>query len=136
MSLDADIAIVGGGPAGAFAAFLLALIPSAAIVVYLHLGNPIALWQGSAPTHGHEGEAAPSAVLGIRTAMAEWYGITRSPATPIFCKGAPVSPAMGVPPGYPRFLKGSAVRFVMNLGGGGRTYEVKGLTASGACRAP
>lgn len=48
-------------PSPLLAAFLLALIPSAAIVVYLHLGNPIALWQGSAPTHGHEGEAAPSA---------------------------------------------------------------------------
>ncbi|MBO9649803.1 MAG: c-type cytochrome biogenesis protein CcmI [Variovorax sp.] len=48
-------------PSPLLAAALLALLPSAAIVLYLHLGNPIALWEASDPDHGHEGAGAPSA---------------------------------------------------------------------------
>jgi len=48
-------------PSPLLAAVLLALLPSAAIVLYLHLGNPIALWQASDPAHGHEGAGEPSA---------------------------------------------------------------------------
>ncbi|SCK58530.1 cytochrome c-type biogenesis protein CcmH [Variovorax sp. HW608] len=48
-------------PSPLLAALLLALIPSAAIVLYLHLGNPIALWQAADPDHAHEVTGAPSA---------------------------------------------------------------------------
>ncbi|SEA53261.1 c-type cytochrome biogenesis protein CcmI [Variovorax sp. YR216] len=48
-------------PSPLLAAALLALLPSAAIVLYLHLGNPIALWQASDPGHGHDAAGAPSA---------------------------------------------------------------------------
>jgi len=40
------------------AAFLLAAVPSAAIVLYLHLGNPVALWQaGDDHAAGHDRQA-------------------------------------------------------------------------------
>ncbi|PVY79347.1 cytochrome c-type biogenesis protein CcmH [Cupriavidus alkaliphilus] len=35
----------GAGPAPLLAALLLAALPSAAILLYLHLGNPVALWR-------------------------------------------------------------------------------------------
>ncbi|MEJ8816275.1 c-type cytochrome biogenesis protein CcmI, partial [Variovorax ureilyticus] len=47
-------------PSPLLAAALLALLPSAAIVLYLHLGNPVALWQASDPGHGHDAAGAPS----------------------------------------------------------------------------
>jgi len=59
-SLD-PASTVSDRPSPLLAALLLALLPSAAIVLYLHLGNPIALWQASDPGHGHDGAGAPSA---------------------------------------------------------------------------
>ncbi len=45
---DAAVAATGTGRAGTsplLAALLLAVLPSAAILLYLHLGNPVALWR-------------------------------------------------------------------------------------------
>ena len=48
-------------PSPLLAALLLALLPSAAIVLYLHLGNPVALWQVDDADHAHASDRAPSA---------------------------------------------------------------------------
>ena len=49
------------GSSPLLAAILLAVLPSAAIVLYLHLGNPLALWQPEDSGHGHDDARATSA---------------------------------------------------------------------------
>lgn len=60
----------GSAPASATAAVLLGVVPSAAILLYLHLGNPIALWQGDALAHGH-GTPSPAQVEGMVNQLAQ-----------------------------------------------------------------
>jgi cytochrome c-type biogenesis protein CcmH len=54
-------AVHANRPSPQLAAILLAVLPSAAIVLYLHLGNPLALWQPDDSGHGHDDARATSA---------------------------------------------------------------------------
>ena len=61
---DADLAPAArqvDRPSPLLAAVLLAALPSAAIVLYLQLGNPIALWRADDAAHAHDGNNEPSA---------------------------------------------------------------------------
>lgn len=48
-------------PSPLLAALLLAALPSAAIVIYLQLGNPLALWRADDAAHAHDSDSEPSA---------------------------------------------------------------------------
>ncbi|MBB3176872.1 c-type cytochrome biogenesis protein CcmI [Variovorax sp. Sphag1AA] len=69
-SLDAA-ASAPNRPSPLLAAALLALLPSAAIVLYLHLGNPIALWEASDPGHGHDGAPSAAQIEGMVNQLAQ-----------------------------------------------------------------
>lgn len=78
-------------PSPLLAGVLLAVVPSAAIFLYLHLGNPVALWHAGDPAHapdsGHE--ASESQIEGMVNQLAQrlrsqpddvegWYMLARS----------------------------------------------------------
>ncbi|NML45701.1 hypothetical protein HHL11_18275 [Ramlibacter sp. G-1-2-2] len=57
-------------PAPALAGALIAVVPSCAIMMYLHLGNPIALWSGEDLAHGH-GTPSTAQVEGMVNQLAQ-----------------------------------------------------------------
>ncbi|SPA42136.1 Cytochrome C-type biogenesis protein [Cupriavidus taiwanensis] len=64
---------VGAGPSPLLAAVLLAALPSAAILLYLHLGNPVALWRADdlPAASGSEHQLSGAQVEGMVNQLAQ-----------------------------------------------------------------
>lgn len=63
----------GAGPSPLLAALLLAVLPSAAILLYLHLGNPVALWRADdlPAASGSEHQLSGAQVEGMVNQLAQ-----------------------------------------------------------------